>query len=68
MEGGATRRNRMRKAIRVTKERKLIVKAVGIIKDWHCMNMDDKTAERMWDIYYNDAPEMKELREYIEQG
>ena len=53
-------------------ERELIKKAVEIIKTWH--NLDPRTIlpeeakERMWNLYYNNAPEMKEIREYLEQG
>lgn len=33
-------------------------KAVSVIKEWH--NADD-----VWEIYYNNAPEMREIREAL---
>jgi len=36
-----------------------LLKAVEVIKSWH-------NANEVWDIYFNNAPEMKEIKEAIE--
>jgi len=38
----------------------LLIKAIEIIKTWH-------NADEVWDIYYNHSPEMKEIREWLNQ-
>ncbi|MFX1537753.1 MAG: hypothetical protein ACFFDI_26445 [Promethearchaeota archaeon] len=51
-------------------ERELIEKAVELIKSWHNMNamgkLPNEAIKRMWNIYYTTAPEMKDIREYLE--
>ena len=47
-------------------QRELLKKAVVLIKGWHNMGIpDNDLAEETWKIYYNNAPEMKEIREYL---
>jgi hypothetical protein len=40
------------------KDKIIIEKAVEIIKEWH-------NADAVWDIYFNHAPEMKIIREFL---
>ena len=46
-------------------------KAVELIKTWHngeaVMKLGKEQAEYMWNIYYNNAPEMKELRQALKE-
>lgn len=47
-------------------------KAVDLIKQWHNMQSyiarrPEKEINEMWEIYYNNAPEMKSIRESINQ-
>lgn len=53
-----------------TVDREILVKAVKIIRDWHGMEFlihgDVAGEKRAWEIYYNEAPEMNEIREALE--
>ncbi len=50
-------------------ERVLLEKAIELIKIWHngeaVMKLGQEKADYMWKIYYNNAPEMKEIREAL---
>ena len=50
-------------------ERELLQKAVELIKIWHngeaVMKLGQEQADYMWNIYYNNAPEMKEIRQAL---
>ena len=52
--------------------RELLKKAVALIKIWHngeaVMKLGQEQAEYLWNIYYNNAPEMKEIREALSEG
>lgn len=47
------------------KERELILEAITLIRTWHGMGMQQPAEKQMWDIYYNNSPEMKPFREYL---
>ncbi len=53
-------------------ERELLLKAVELIKEWHngeaVMKLGQEQADNMWNIYYNNAPEMKEIRVALKEG
>ena len=53
-------------------ERELLQKAVKLIKIWHngeaVMKLGREKAAYMWNIYYNNAPEMKEIRQALKEG
>lgn len=40
-------------------------KSVETIQVWHNMRMSGKQASEMWDIYWRNAPEMKQIRETL---
>lgn len=42
--------------------REALESAVGIIKQWHNMGIQDGSPLDVWQIYYDNAPEMKPLR------
>lgn len=39
--------------------------AVEHVKAWHNMGIPDEQAQPMWDIYWNNSPEMESLRELL---
>jgi len=48
------------------KDKIILKKAIILIKEWHNMGIpDNDLAEKTWGIYYKNAPEMKEIREYL---
>ncbi len=53
-----------------TVDRELLVKAVEIIRIWHGMSFltknDHVGEKRAWELYYNHATEMREIREALE--
>jgi hypothetical protein len=42
--------------------RDALIHAVSVIQAWHNMGMIGKQASDMWDIYWRNAPEMKQIR------
>ena len=56
----------------VRQRAELLKKAVELIKTWHngeaVIKLGQEQADYMWDIYYNHAPEMKEIREALSEG
>ena len=52
-------------------ERMLLKKAVELIKIWHNgeaeMKLGHEKAVFMWNVYYNNSPEMKEIREALKE-
>jgi hypothetical protein len=53
-------------------ENNVLKKAVDLIKQWHNMQSyiarrPEKEINEMWEIYYNNAPEIKTIRESINQ-
>ena len=64
-------RGLMQEGERMTNHKALLKEAVSLIKAWHnfhpCGILKEKEAEKMWNIYYNHAPEMKRIREAIEK-
>jgi len=46
--------------------REVFGNAIALIKAWHNMSMQGARLGEVWNIYYNNAPEMKEIREYYE--
>ncbi len=44
--------------------RNALLKAVEVIRTWHDQATSDDTA---WRIYFDNAPEMKEIREALER-
>ena len=53
----------------VRQHHELLKKAVELIKTWHngeaVMKLGKEQAEYMWNIYYNNAPEMKAIRQAL---
>ena len=53
----------------MTKEKALLKEAVALIKAWHNFDphglLKEEEKEAMWNIYYNHAPEMKRIREFL---
>lgn len=43
-----------------------LLKSINIIKTWHNMGMNEPQAKECWNIYFNNAPEMKIIREALE--
>lgn len=39
--------------------------AVGIIKQWHNMGIQDGSPLDVWQLYYDNAPEMRSIREAL---
>lgn len=59
---------RIAEAVREQKD--LLEKAVELIKTWHngeaVLKLGEEQAEFMWNVYYNNAPEMKAIRQALE--
>lgn len=48
-----------------TRMRAALVKAVEVIQQWHNGGLRGKDASELWDIYWRNAPEMKQIREAL---
>jgi hypothetical protein len=45
--------------------RAALVKAVEVIQTWHNMGVPEKQRSELWDIYWRNAPELKQIREAL---
>jgi hypothetical protein len=45
--------------------RAAIVHSVSVIQTWHNMEVPEKQRSGLWDIYWRNAPEMKQIREAL---
>ena len=45
----------------------LLREAVGNVKAWHNMGVEDGSPADVWQIYYDNAPEMKAIRAFIRE-
>ncbi len=60
------------KLLGAKEERELLKKAVSLIKSWHNMpgggQLSDEQLETAWRIYYDNAPEMAEIRQALKDS
>lgn len=45
--------------------RAALVQAVSVIQTWHNMGVPEKQRSDLWDIYWRNAPELKQIREAL---
>jgi hypothetical protein len=45
--------------------RTALVQAVSVIQTWHNMEVPEKQRSALWDIYWRNAPELKQIREAL---
>ena len=50
---------------RYERTRDALVKAVAAVQQWHNGGLRGKDASELWDIYWRNAPEMKQIREAL---
>lgn len=49
------------------KLRAALLKAVECVQTWRNMGVPSKEASTLWDIYWRNAPEMKQIREALQR-
>jgi hypothetical protein len=47
------------------RQRAALVHAVSVIQQWHNGGLRGKDASELWDIYWRNAPEMKQIRDAL---
>ncbi len=45
--------------------RAALVHSVSVIQTWHNMEIPGKERSKLWDIYWRNAPEMRQIREAL---
>lgn len=45
--------------------RAALVRSVSVIQTWHNMGVPEKQRSDLWDIYWRNAPELKQIREAL---
>jgi len=59
------RATRIRQTREINSLRAALVKSVEVIRTWHNQGIPVRECSKLWDIYWRNAPEMKQIREAL---
>lgn len=51
--------------VKIKKLEAALKHSINLIKQWHCMGMPEEQAEKTWELYKNNAPEMKDIEQAL---